>query len=227
MHPVIRIISFLVFAFALSIGTGAQLVLGALVLTALLLLTNARGLAAGLRMLSRLRWLLFSIVIVYLWFTPGTPLLPTGPDNAWMPTREGAAVAALRVGMLAIMVLAVNVLIASTPRARLLGALYWLATPLALLGLSRERLVLRMVLAFEATAELQGDLASRYTRLRGEQSRLGAIAGTAAQAFADAVQRAETAPCTPRQLTVPDAPPVSQWAYPLLLAVAFWGIGRV
>lgn len=227
MHPVIRIISFVVFAFALAIGTEVQLALGAVLLAALWLVTGGRGLSAGLRMLSRLRWLLLSILVVYLWFTPGTPLLTAWPEAGWMPTREGLVAGAQRVGILAVMVMTVSVLIASTPRERLLGALYWLALPLSPFGLSRERLVLRTALAFEAVVVLQRDLVDRYAELRLGQTRLGALAGTAAQAFADVVRRAETEPCAPRRLTVPDAPSRMQWLYPLLLGLAFWGAGQV
>lgn len=225
MHPVIRIVSFLVFALALSFGTGPQLALGALLLAALLAVMRGRGLRGALAMLSRLRWLLLSILVVYLWFTPGTPLLSW--QAAWIPTREGAELGVMRVAMLAIMVVAVNALIAATARERLLGALYWLSMPLRPFGLSRERLVLRMVLALEALAELQRDLATGYAQRRVEGSRLAAAAGTAAQAFANAVERAETAPCGPRRLTIPDPPPRAQWLLPLLLAAAFWAVGRV
>lgn len=225
MHPVVGIVSFVVFAAALSFGAAPQLALGAVLLAVFTLLSGV-SVSAGLRMVWRLRWLLVSILVVYLWFTPGAPLV-AGWEAAWLPTREGLLGGAVRVGVLVLIVLAVAVLGERIPRERLLGALYWMSTPLAPLGLARERLLLRLILTLEAAPVLQAELAARYRERRAQGSRLGAAAATAADAFDTIIRRAESAPCPVRVVQVLEAPPLWQWLYPLALALAFWVAGRL
>lgn len=221
MHPAVRIASFLVFAGALSFGRGAQLLLGSLVLGAALLLTRGAGLQPALRMLRRLKWLLLSIAVLYLWFTPGEPLWPQSSPAWWMPSGQGVWLAAVRTATLVLVVAAASLLVASTPRPDLLGALYWLARPLGRVGLPPERLVLRLALTLEAVQSLQGALPEAYRSARTRGSRLRAAAETAAGAFTLAVERAEGAPCPVRRLDIPPRPRALQWLLPPLLAGLF------
>ncbi len=223
MHPAVRIAAFLVFTAALSFGRGAQLLLGFLVLGAVLLPGRGAGLRAAGRMLRRLKWLLLSILVLYLWFTPGEPLWPEW-SASWMPSQQGLWLAAVRTGTLVLVVSAASLLVASTPRSDLLGALYWLARPLRRVGFSPERLVLRLALTLEAVQALQVALPDAYRAQRLGRSRLRAAAETAAAAFTTAVQRAETAPCVARSLHVPPPPRALEWLLPLALAALFAGL---
>lgn len=152
MHPLIRVVCFLVFSASLAFGNGMDLLCGGLLLAAAYLSTSPRLLLPAVRMVSRLRWFLLSILIVYGWFTPGQPLL--GAESArfaelW-PSREGMEAGLLRAALLMAIVAGANLLLRTTSREQLLLAVYSMARPLALCGVSRERLAVRMVLVIEA-----------------------------------------------------------------------------
>ena len=96
------------------------------------------------RLLRRVRYLLLTIFILFAFFTPGEALLHGFP--ALSPTREGLTLA-LEHGLRLVPVVAlVAVLLASVPSERLIGGLYALSRPFALIGASPERLAVRLML---------------------------------------------------------------------------------
>lgn len=225
LHPVIRLLCFVVFAGFLTREGPAGLTLATLAYIALLIWRIPRGqpsgLAASQRMLRRMRWLFLSILIVYFWFTPGTPLW-AGHAEAWVPTVEGMMLGMERILALVLIVLAVNLLSASTPREHLLAALYWLARPLRAIGLAPERLALRMVLAMEAVAALQSVLLrARQSFSQGQGRITTRIAGAAGKLFEETLAQAHRAPRTPHSLPLLWTPGWLEWTCPFLLAFAF------
>jgi len=224
VHAVIKIICFLIFGAAMAVGTPPLLWTGAGLVAALYLIELLRGVPAhlphALNMLRRLRWLFLSILIVYLFFTPGVLLIP---DVLWGPTREGLLQGLARIAVLVLIVAAVNVLIGSTGQGEFLSAVSWCLRPLSWCGLSHERLALRISLTLEAV----GVLRQRYQHeARGDaptgqaeafEPRLMAIAGTAHRLFARVIEDAEQA--RTRRIALPEEthPPLWQWLIPLLL----------
>lgn len=221
MHPVIRLACFLVFAAFLTREGAPGLVFAAVLLGALFVVAGGAGLGASARMLRRLRWLFMSLLVVYLWFTPGTPI--AGPaDSPWVPTWQGATQGTERIAALVLIVLAVNLLIARTARPKLLAAIHWVSYPLRFFGCSRDRFALRLVLAMEAVAMLQPLLAARRALLRhSTKSIVARLGDAAAELFGETLRRAEEAPCTPHVVPALAAPVWWQWGYPLLLTGAF------
>ena len=136
MHPVIKIVSFLVFGAAVSIGDGKILLAGASLVLPLYVFGNKIHFHTSLIMLKRLKWLFVSILIVYLFFTPGQLLWP---DVVWSPTLEGLTQGLLRVAVLVLLVAAVNFLISSTEQDDFLSAVLWCLRPLSFVGLPHER----------------------------------------------------------------------------------------
>jgi energy-coupling factor transporter transmembrane protein EcfT len=228
MHPVIRIVSLIVLAVALGRGGLGELVLGVLVLAALYLVLGVRDLAPLATMLRRLRWLLGSLLVIYLWFTPGERLWEV--LGVWSPTREGLQLGLLRVGLLLVLVSGVNLLLQCSRREELLAGVYWLAAPLRSVGVSRERLALRMVLVLETVPQLRPLVAkesSAGTSQAGRRGGLGRLADTAAKLFGAALQQAERAPLRAVQIPDPVPPPLREWLYPLSLGLLLWGAGAV
>ena len=120
MHPVIRLACLLVFAaFVPWLPPRSLLVFGAL-MVALTVWRPATARVAwqGLR---RMRWLLLSIAVLYLWFYPGEPLVPALAGLS--PSREGAVVALHRAGVLAVMVWSAAFVLAATPPREVTAAL--------------------------------------------------------------------------------------------------------
>ncbi len=219
MHPAIRIVMLVVFAALLAQGGLPRLLLSFALLAILYGVVRTVGLAVLGRMLKRMRWLFVSLAVVYLWFTPGDPLFPV--LGAASPTIDGLRSGALRVGLLIVLVTAVNLLLQSTSREQLLVGLYWLARPLQWLGFSRERLAVRMVLVLETVPHLQSLLRNRKSDLHGK-SAVRLAGETAARYFETALEKAERAPCSTIEIPEGCRPPVYQWLYPMVLGVLVW-----
>ena len=228
MHPVIRIAVFIIFTLSLAAGGRGQLLAGAVLLGALFFWTGAGPWSAAWRMLRRMRWLFLSLAVVYFWFTPGTPLLDIAPAAAaWLPTWEGLMHGGTRIAALVLMVLAASLLVRLTPRDDLFAALHWLAAPLRVLGVARERLALRIALSLAAVGEVQTQLQaalaeSRAARDASAWTRIGA---TSTAVFRRVLAAAEAAPCVSMTLPAKTAPPPWQWSLPLLAGALMAGAG--
>ena len=181
MHPVIRIVSFVVMTAFLAQGRLAAILLALAVLLALSLHLDGAAWHGAWRLLYRMRWLFLSIAVIYLWLTPGTPLIPSLPSFAeWLPTVEGFWQGLLRSASLALMVTAASVLLAITPRDEILSALHWMLSPLRLLRFPHERFAVRAALSLEAVTQVQTHVRSALAAARkdnGPLARIGAVAG--------------------------------------------------
>lgn len=96
------------------------------------------------RLLRRVRILLAAICLFFGGFTPGEVVWLHFPD--WSPTREGLLLAAEHAGRLATVVLWVALLLEHLSTERLVGGLYALLRPLAVMGVPAERLAVRLLL---------------------------------------------------------------------------------
>ena len=100
-----------------------------------------------LRLLRRTRWLLAVLLLTYAYTLPGAALWPT---LGWAsPSVEGVQQGALRAGRLALMLAGLALLLAYTPRPRLIYGLYGLARPLTWLGLDRRAFAVRLGLTLD------------------------------------------------------------------------------
>lgn len=92
----------------------------------------------------RARWLLVSIAVLFCCATPGELLLP------WLgglsPTSQGIQLAGDHVARLVALLALLSVLLRFTPPAALISGFYGVLRPLKSLGISRERLALRLML---------------------------------------------------------------------------------
>lgn len=232
MHAVIKIISFLVFGAAVASGSGAMLLLAVLLVAMLYLpgMGNAHPhLKTALMMLKRLRWLFLSILVLYLFFTPGRLLWP---GVLWGPTVEGLQQGGLRIAALVLIVAAVNWLLASTEQDEFLSAVIWCLRPLVWLGLPHERLAVRIALTLEAVSLVRGhyrhqprqdgvEAPAEEVVQPSARQQLLTIAKTAHRLFTEVVSVAESAPLREIVLPAQSRPPLWQWLIPLLLLALF------
>lgn len=127
----------------------------------------------ALKMLSRLKWFWFAILLLYGWMQPGAGF--NGIEAWWMPSVAGLLDGLQRALALAMLVLAVVLVLHTTPREQLLAGLLWLGRPLVWLGVNLERSALRLVLTMEYALEdrpkLLAKTAAGQTML-GEQNNL-------------------------------------------------------
>ena len=219
MHPVIRIVSFIVLTAFLALGDAVIIGIAVAVLLSLSFKLEGHAWRPAWRLLRRMRWLFLSIAVIYLWFTPGVPLIPGIPSlTEWLPTVQGLWQGSLRIISLALMVTAASLLLSVTSRDEVLGALHWMMTPLGLLRFPHERFAVRAALSLEAVTQVQAHVRQALA-VGGESvsplSRIGVVTGAI---FGTVTGAAECAPCESVDLSEQAAPPLGQWAVPLLLA---------
>ncbi|WP_455210829.1 hypothetical protein [Kaarinaea lacus] len=238
MHPVIRIVTFLVFTLFVAFGGFPQLLfsLTALVLFYLFAKSTPSLWSSTWQMLKRMRWLFLSMLVIYLWFTPGQAVLGVLAD--YSPTWQGVQMAVYRIGSLIVIVVAVNIVIKSTPREPIIGGLLWLLTPLRYVGLPHERLAVRIVLTFNMISEIQYeyDLLKRTKRasenltqdrqdaVGGFLQRLDRLGELGANLFSNVLANAQQNQAQSIELPAESAPSLAQWILPFLLAGGFMAV---
>lgn len=95
-------------------------------------------------LLRRSRWLLLSMLLMFGWLTPGTPL-PGAPGAS----LEGLWLAAENLARLTIALAAVALVLNSLSPAALVAGLRSLLAPFAALRISRDRIAVRLALTLE------------------------------------------------------------------------------
>ena len=98
-------------------------------------------------LLRRTRWILISLLIIYAFMTPGTVLWTLSYVPS--PTREGLLDGLLQLGRLVCVLAGLSILLTSLSQERLISGLYVLAYPMRCIGLSRERIAVRLALTLE------------------------------------------------------------------------------
>ncbi len=147
MHPLIRLVCFIIFAAFVSLGQYSIIFLGFALLCLTWLISRQWPSAKAWLMLKRMRIFYLSILLLYLWFTPGEIVFSL--FDRWSPTYEGFSLAMERILALSLLVLAVETLLRLTPRNLLITGLYYLATPLVLIGVCRNQFIIRVMLTLD------------------------------------------------------------------------------
>lgn len=114
------------------------------------------------RILFRSRWLMISLIGMFVWLTPGTPI----PWTAGA-TFEGARFAGDQLARLLLSIAAVAVLVRVLDSSRLVAGLRDLAAPLAVMGINRDRLAVRLALTLDRIDRGDPDFSGVVAALRG------------------------------------------------------------
>lgn len=119
---------------------------GALLLLAGSLIVFALGVSTlrFLFLLRRTRWILFSLFVIYAYASQGTPLWTS--LGAFSPMAEGVQDGAVLLLRLLAVLAVLSILLRLLSRTQLVAGLYMLMCPLDLLGISRERIAVRLAL---------------------------------------------------------------------------------
>lgn len=224
VHPVFRILCFLILSLSLVVANGTQLVLLFLILLALYFSTGTESLGGLSGMLRRLRWFFLSILVIYGWWTPG-PVLFGMDDTWWMPSAIGLQQGLHRVLVLVMIVSAVHWLLWVTSREQLVAAIYWLAAPLALIGISRERIAVRMALVLELVPTVQDVVREQLVQHIPSKHDIRGYAAALVEVVSAVVIRAEQSPMSEVEIDISDTPPYAQWLWPILLTSAIVCLG--
>ncbi|HEX6928289.1 MAG TPA: hypothetical protein VF267_03495 [Gammaproteobacteria bacterium] len=209
MHPVIRILCLLVIALLAPWLPPLALALVATLLVAWGLARPHTG-RAMLRALRRVRWLILSLLILYLWFTPGDPLLPA--LAALSPTGTGAGMAMHRIGVLAIMVWAATGFLHGLPPGEIAAALRALLTWPVKTAIAM-RLADRAGLLFEELPRIEQCVRNEL------RSGDGNIAMRAARLFRSVEEGAAVVSHGPAAVPVLASVPHRQWLLPVVICL--------
>jgi len=144
LHPAVRLLAWCAAAVVVQLLDGYALA-GAVAAAAVAAVAASPG--RFRKLLRRSRWLLLAIAILFAWSTPGVLLVPDAGN--WSPTTDGVLLGLAHAARLVALVAALAVLLETTPREDLVGAIYALAAPLAALGMNRARLAVRLTLVFQ------------------------------------------------------------------------------
>lgn len=209
MHPVIRILNLLVLAALAPWLPPLVLLATALLLLLAGLLRSSTGtrMIAGVR---RVRWLLLSLMLLFLWFTPGEPLFVV--LGSFSPTWQGVQMAAHRVGVLLVMVWAAAVLLGGLRPPELTGALRRL-----LLGPLRTPVTERFA---ERVGLLIAELPIVETRVRAAlQEKELSLSERAARLFVFVENHAQPGSQEPVAARPMNVVPRPQWLLPMLILI--------
>lgn len=215
MHPTTRVLAFLVLAAWLALGGGAsRLIVGCVGLAVASLVLPAPVWCAAWAMVRRLRWFYLSLFVLYGWFTPG--LAGGGTGLALLPSARGLMAAGEQVLALSLIVVAVSLLVHVSTRTELLQAIHALVRPLAWLGLSAERLALRLLLVMDGLEEARRRVEAERRQLHptGRRVRPVAIAAAVSGLLERTIEQAEQRATEVIVFEPAPAPALRDWLVP-------------
>lgn len=165
-HPATQILVWICLSIVVQLLQSSLLPALAGILLFLALRVHAQRLFSLMR---RARWILLSLLLIYAFLTPGaafwtSPYLPS-------PTHEGMQDGLLQLSRLVCMLAGLSILLTLLPRAQLIGGLYVLAYPARHLGLSRERIAVRLALTLHYAESAMRDTASDWNAAIGSALR--------------------------------------------------------
>lgn len=139
-----------------------------------LALAAAAGVNAGMlfTMVRRVRWLLASVVILFLWMTPGVFL--SGALGKLGITVEGVLAALEHLLRLLAIIALLALLLARLSAGSIVTGLYTLLAPFAWFGLERRLLAVRLMLTLEYVVE-EGHRGWRELFLEDEMGQGGCV----------------------------------------------------
>lgn len=156
-HPATQILIWI----ALAISAQALSAPGLLVMTVVLFATaaklNSRQLFSLIR---RTRWILFSLLLIYAYTTPGVALL--SGLGRYSPSLEGLSDGFMQLGRLLSMLSGLAILLSLLSESQFISGIHALAYPLNWFGGSRERIAVRLALTLQYAEPTMRDTAADW-----------------------------------------------------------------
>lgn len=162
-HPAIQILIWI----TLSIFAQALAAQGLFVLTVVLFIAavklNSRQLFSLIR---RTRWILFSLLLIYAYSTPGVALVTE--LGRYSPTLEGLSDGLMQLGRLLSMLSGLAILLSLLSESQFISGIHALAYPLNWFGGSRERVAVRLALTLQYAEPTMRDTAADWKQAIGD-----------------------------------------------------------
>jgi len=170
------------------------------------------------RMVARLKWLWLSLLVLYGWFLPGSPIFfsETIPLR-FIPSYEGLRLGSLRALALLSIVCAVVIVIGSTKREVLIVSIMWLIKPLQMIKINTGQFAARLVLTLEKVtateAVIKKAMAVKDSKTSLFQRGIDVIADLLLNIEAQASNSSAAVVSLPEL----ESPRILQWLIPLVL----------
>lgn len=141
IHPATQILTWCLLAITLqTLNSMALLTIAGLIMMIALSMHGSKFLL----LLRRTRWVMLSLLLIYAFSTPGQPLFDL--PGSFIPTREGLTDGLLQLMRLLAALASLAILLERLHRQQLISGLHTLFVPLKFLGMSNERLAVRLAL---------------------------------------------------------------------------------
>lgn len=198
-----RVLCLLVVAVGLMLASLVDLAVFFVGMMVLFMLDAGRpGLRGWLHSVWQLKFLFAALLVLYLGFTGGQPLIADWPRPSVAGTVEGVH----RTLVLVALLLAVHWLVRPVPATELAGGMAWLAMPLDRIGVPVDTAARRVALTLQAV----GDLQERVAHVR--QQREGPWLDRLANLVRGVEQQADDG--APIMAVTPRPPASAEWWWP-------------
>ncbi len=224
MHPAVRIL-FLVAIIASMVTANPHAVLAGFLLSMTLHWVSGLKLDGLVHTVLRLRWFFLSIMILYLWFMPGVPLLPA--FGSYSPSRQGLIEGLVRCAVLIVILNLVHWLVGTTSRAQLIQGVYWLMRPVRCMRLKPEALAVRLALVLEIVPILQRKIEIRPSPADVQETRTRRIVSHAAEVLEAVLREADRSPRVEIELGTGTSPSSSEWLALIALLIVLTAVGML
>jgi len=218
MHPLMRLLCFIIFAAFVSLGEYPIIGFGFIILSGVWIVSGHGPSVKAWQMLKRLKLFYFSILLVFLAFTPGEIMLSLFGN--WYLTYEGLNQAAEKILALCLLVLGVETLLRLTPRNSILSGLFYLSAPLRYLGLNREQFIIRIMLTLDLVTN------EPLMMPKKTKKKMSDYFNDITQQIADKITQTinHQVPSTAIAFDLHVTPSYLQWLWPSSLLLLFWCI---
>ena len=211
MHPVIRITTFILIAVLLARAHPMQMGWVLCVIGLAFVFESGKGLAAAVKLLWRVRWLLLSIMLIYVWMPVGT-----FSESLWLAFH--------RMALLMTMLFALQALVLNMAREDIVLGLYMSLFPFVVFGLPREKTVLRLILTLESVAHLPGVLQQGSQDYKKNSSPWLQISERLVGAISRVLAHGETISHSPVSIKSDSKVPLWQWSIPVMISIIFFSL---
>jgi len=175
------------------------------------------------RMSVRLKWLWLSLLVLYGWFLPGSPIfLSETIPLRFIPSYEGLSLGALRALALLSIVCAVVIVIGSTKREALIVSIMWLIKPLQILKINTGHFAARLVLTLEQVTATETEIKNAMAAKDIDTSMVQRGIDVIANLLLNIEMHASNSSLMEVSLPEIDAPKMFQWLIPLALFIVLY-----
>ena len=220
MHPFIKILCLLATTVLLISASPMRTLVIVIILSLLLLFMGLQYFQASWKMCKRMKWFWLSLLVLYGWFIPGTPIfIFENISVEYIPSIEGLSAGGLRAIALLSIVSAVVLMMKSTSQEELIVSIMWLISPLRLFKIKTAQFAARLVLTLDTVTNTENSIKDALDETNKQisifQRGIDSMAALLVNIETRAIQKSDTKIVLPQL----DMPKLYQWLIPLILII--------